>query len=72
MKVPKAVVDIAGEIADWVDKYGDKANSPYQSENVIGVYSYTKAMGGQGASYGTKSTWMDVFGARLNPWRKIS
>lgn len=73
MKVPKAVQDLATEIAAWVTKYGDAVNSPYQSENVIGVYSYTKASAGgadNGASNGTP-TWQSTFGTQLNQWRKI-
>ena len=72
MKVPRIVIDIAEEIGAWVEKYGEAMNSPYQSENVIGVYSYTKASAsGGGAGNGTP-TWQSTFGARLNAWRKIS
>ena len=72
MRVPRDVLQIASEVAEWVEKYGDKAASPFQSENVIGVYNYAKAMGGQGADYGPRSSWHDVFGTRLSRWRKLA
>lgn len=72
MKVPKAFIDVCDKIKDWEDKYGDAASSPYQSENVIGVYSYTKAIGSQNGVYGVKAGWQDIFGGELNRWRKIA
>lgn len=71
MAVPPAVVALSGEISDWVEKYGGAVLSPYQSENVIGVYSYTKASGSAGDGSGG-STWQGVFAQRLNAWRKVS
>lgn len=70
LAVPPSVFALAGEIKAWVVKYGDAVSSPYQSENVIGVYSYTKGnlTNGNGKSAG----WEAVFGDRLNRWRKIS
>lgn len=70
MAVPPAVIALAGEIEAWVDNNGDAINSPYQSENVIGVYSYTKASGGSGA--GGSVSWEDVYKSQLNRWRKIA
>lgn len=70
LAVPPAVIALAGEIKTWVDNNGAAANSPYQSENVIGVYSYTKATGGSGA--GGAVTWADVYGNQLNRWRKVA
>ena len=69
LAVPPAVIALSGEISDWVEKSGEASDSPYQSENVIGVYSYTKATGGTGA--GGAITWMDVFKSRLDRWRKV-
>lgn len=68
MRVPKAVVDISKEVAAWQAKYGAAAASPFQSENVIGVYSYAKSAGIGGADGGT---WENAFRSRLNPWRKL-
>ena len=70
MAVPPAVIALSGEINTWVENNGDAVNSPYQSENVIGVYSYTKANGGSGA--GGSVTWQDVYGSQLNRWRKVA
>lgn len=73
MKVPKAVRDIAAEIEAWQAKYGAAMASPYQSENVIGVYSYTK-QGGKASVNTTQADaggWQSAFRARLDPWRKL-
>lgn len=70
MKVPKAVRDIAAEVVAWQNKYGAAMASPFQSENVIGVYSYAKAATGDGAG-ATASGWQAAFKSRLNPWRKL-
>ena len=70
LAVPPAVIALSGEINSWVVNNGESVNSPYQSENVIGVYSYTKATGGTGA--GGSVTWQDVYGGQLNRWRKVS
>lgn len=67
--IPKAVVDLAAEIAAWESKFGDVIQSPYTSES-FGGYSYTKASGGSADSVGV-SGWKDVFRARLNPYRKL-
>lgn len=75
MAVPLSVVLLADKITDWLDKYGDAVNSPYQSENVIGVYSYTKAngggSGGSGGSGGNNAGWQSQFASELKRWRKI-
>ena len=70
LAVPPAVVALSAEINAWVGNNGAAVNSPYQSESVIGVYSYQKATGGSGA--GGTVTWQDVFKDRLNRWRKVS
>ena len=68
LAVPKAVVELAGEIAAWQAKYKDVLDSPYQSES-FGGYSYTKA---SSAGDNTDSgSWQAVFRARLNPYRKL-
>ena len=70
LAVPPAVIARSQEIKAWVDTNGEAVSSPYQSENVIGVYSYTKASGGSGA--GGCVSWQDVFKDRLDRWRKIA
>lgn len=71
LAVPKAVIALAKEIADWVGTYGAALASPYTSESVIGVYSYTKSKGG-GTSGSEDITWQSKFKTRLNRWRKVS
>ena len=70
LAIPPEVISLSGEINEWVAENGDRVNSPYQSENVIGVYSYTKASGGSGA--GGAVTWKDVYGSQLSRWRRLS
>ena len=69
LKIPPEILAITEEISAWQTKHADTVESPYTSENVIGVYSYTKATGGSGA--GGAVTWKDVFDDRLKPWRKV-
>ena len=71
LAVPPAVIALAGEIVEWVAKYGAVVNSPYTSENVIGVYSYTKANSSRGEN-SKPVTWQSVFSDQLNRWRKVS
>lgn len=68
LAVPKQVVELAGEIAAWQEKYGAAIESPYTSES-FGGYSYTKASGA-GDSTGSGG-WQAAFRARLNPYRKL-
>ena len=67
MAVPRAVLALSGEIDAWTEKYGEASQSPYQSENVIGVYSYTRATGSVAGA-----GWQGAFRERLNPWRRLS
>ena len=67
MAVPKAVLEIAKEIEDWQNEYGNALKSPYQSES-FGGYSYSKASGKNG---GGAVTWQDAFATRLNLYRRI-
>lgn len=70
LAVPPAVIALSAEVNAWVETNGAVVNSPYTSESVLGVYSYTKSSGGTGA--GGSVSWQDVFGSRLNRWRKVS
>lgn len=70
MAVPKEFLDLVAEITAWQDKYGgldSQAISPYNSES-FGGYSYSKGTNADGSSAGN---WKNVFGARLNKWRKL-
>lgn len=74
LAIPKAVINLAAEIAEWQSKYGtadSAAMSPYQSES-FGGYSYSKSAGGNSASGASgASGWKAAFASRLNPWRKL-
>ena len=70
LAVPPAVIALSGEVKAWVEANGEAIKSPYSSENVLGVYGYTKATGGHGA--GGSVSWMDVFADRLKRWRKVA
>lgn len=68
MAVPSAVIDLAGEVASWVEKYGgiDSPNmSPYTSES-FNNYSYSK-----GSSSEDSGTWQTVFASKLNRYRRL-
>lgn len=70
MAVPPAVIAVADEVQDWCDANADALNSPFQSES-FGGYSYSKASGSNGSGGTASYSWKDVFGSRLNHWRKI-
>lgn len=70
LAVPPAVIALSKDVKAWVDTNGSAVASPYTSESVIGVYSYTQKTGGSGAG-GTVS-WQDVFRDQLNRWRKVA
>lgn len=67
LAIPKAVIDLAGEIGDWQEKNGAVASDIYQSES-FGGYSYSKAVD---STTGGAVTWESTFRARLNPYRKL-
>lgn len=72
MAVPQTVIAIASDIKEWQTLYGgasSDAMSPFTSESFAG-YSYSKESGNN-ASGGSNATWQDVFGGRLNKYRKL-
>lgn len=71
LAVPKAVQDIADQIADWMVDNADVLSSPYQSES-FGGYSYTKASGSSSGDGSALAGWMAQFKGDLDPWRKMS
>ena len=71
MVVPPAVIDLCTEIEDWKAKYSEAMASPFLSENIQGVYSYTKTAAAAGGSDGKPVTWMTQFSDSLDRWRKI-
>ena len=70
MRIPRSFIILAEEIGAWDAQYGAVMSSPYQSENIIGVYSYTKAAGANGGG-ASGAAWQSAYKSRLNQWRKI-
>lgn len=74
MAVPPAVIALAGDIAEWQQKYGgvnSENMSPFTSES-FGGYSYTKASGGTSTSTGASApSWQNAFADRLRRYRKL-
>lgn len=74
--IPKALLDVADRISDWVDANAEAARkaqeSPYQSES-FGGYTYTlrSDLMAENGSEGLTG-WKAKFASDLNPWRKIS
>ena len=71
LSIPPQLVALSAEISEWVAKYGDVINSPYQSES-FGGYSYSKASGSGAAGSSPTAGWQEVFAGRMNRWRKVS
>lgn len=69
LKPDRRFLELVKEIEEWEKKYKDKATSPFISESLQGVYSYTKSTSSQGNA--GVITWRQAFGERLKPWRKI-
>ena len=72
MAVPATVIAISSDIGKWQDEYGSAdsaAMSPFNSES-FSTYSYSKSGSGN-ANSGSNTTWQDVFGGRLNKYRKL-
>lgn len=65
MKVPSNILSLANEIKAY-NENTDNSPSPYTSES-FGGYSYSKATDSNGVAV----SWKQVFGSRLNRWRKI-
>lgn len=71
MRPPQAFLTIVSEISDWLDKYGETMRNPYQSEDVINVYRYTKMTTGK-VTGDYIATWQNVYKNQLNEWRKLA
>lgn len=67
LAVPRDVVTLAAEMAEWQNKYGAEAAAGiYQSES-FSNYSYTKKTNSSGEAV---TVW-DTFRARLKPYKKL-
>lgn len=64
LAIPKAFIELVGEIEDWQIKNGTVG--PYNSES-FGGYSYTVGT----TESGNRSSWANIFAGRLNTWRKL-
>lgn len=74
MSVPRDFEQLANDINAWRSKYenADNANmSPYSSETVQGVYSYTKSSGSSNGGSDSGS-WQGKFRSRLSAYRRMS
>lgn len=74
MSLPKAFIALLNDIDAWKTKYASvdsAAMSPFSSESISGVYSYSKNTGGNDTAKDKSGTWQGVFGARLAPYRKM-
>ena len=67
MKIPPSFIELANDIEAWVQKNGELATSPLQSES-WGGYSYSMKSGGTESG---SVSWKSVFGGSLNRWRKL-
>lgn len=67
MKIPPSFIELADQIDAWIEKNGEVATSPYQSES-WGGYSYSLKSGGMESG---SLDWRVVFGGSLNRWRKL-
>lgn len=70
LAVPPTFIALVGEIEEWVGKFGDVVQNPYQSESFNG-YSYSKLTGTNNSGSGAM-TWESTFRSQLNQWRKVS
>lgn len=68
MAVPQTVIDLASDIDAWQTKYGNSANSPWESES-FGNYSRSK--GTVSGNESNPNTWQAAFATRLNKWRRL-
>lgn len=69
--VPSSFVNLADEIASWLETYSKEIGGPYESES-FGGYTYKLAEGGVQGNESPATAWQVKFGARLRPYRKLS
>lgn len=69
LAVPPTLIALSGEISQWVENNSDALSSPMQSESFNG-YSYTLKSGGNSNGGSGPLTWRDIFGKKLDRWRR--
>lgn len=72
MAIPADFLTLLNEINAWMESYGEKLNTPYQSES-FGGYSYSLkgTFSGGYASSENKEPWVAQFSSKLAKWRKL-
>lgn len=70
MAVPKDFLVLLDDINEWMEKYGEAANKPYQSES-FGGYSYSIKGGLADGNSGNSEPYKVIFSSRLSKWRKL-
>ena len=70
MAVPKKLLELAREMNEWQDRYGEVLASPYTSES-FGGYSYSKAVSYSNTDGSSSADWRTAFKSNLNRWRKL-
>lgn len=68
MGVPPALIALSAEIKQWVENNQAALSGVFQSESFNG-YSYSMKSGGGNGGNGAL-TWRDIYGKRLERWRK--
>ena len=74
MSIPLPVLEVMKKIEEWESKYANVSSasmSPFSSESISGVYSYSKSTGANDTTKDKSGTWQGTFGAELSAWRKI-
>lgn len=71
MAVPPDFIQLCEEIDAWCEANAKELESPYQSENIGGYYSYTLKSGSASTGDSGGLSWQSQFAKRLAPWRKI-
>lgn len=70
LAIPRAVVDLADSIYNWVADNAEVLDSPFQSES-FGGYSYTKESASSSDDSSSLDGWQAKFKSDLDPWRKM-
>lgn len=76
MSIPADFLSLVAEIETWQAANGaadSVAMSPFNSETLVGAYSYSKSGIARGNNQGAtpNATWKDVYATRLNRFRRV-
>lgn len=73
MSPPKDFLLLVSEIQAWQATNGaadSHAMSPFDSESLVGIYSYSKSTG-TGAESQTGASWQNAYNSRLKQYRRL-